>query len=757
MKPYFLSGPPTLVELLEEHASRNPSQHLFTFLEDTEGEESSVTYGELDQRARMIAASLQAIAAPGERVLLLYPPGLEYIAGFFGCLYAGLVAVPAYPPDPLRLERTLPRLRAVLQDAQASVVLTTSFIQSVGESLFEQAPDLGALRWVATDGLSESAADTWLRPHVEPETLAFLQYTSGSTGMPKGVMLTHGNLMHNLGLISHAFRLRPDSSSVLWLPPYHDMGLIGGILSTLYAGMRTTLMSPLSFLKNPFRWLEALSRSRATVSGGPNFAFDLCVRKVTEEQRQLLDLSHWELAFSGAEPIRPETLDRFTHAFASRGFRREAFYPCYGLAEATLMVSGGEVSAPPILYAASAAALERHQVEDARPGQPDARLLAGCGRTLREQEILIVDPASLARCPAGRVGEIWVSGPSVARGYWRKPEETQRIFQARPSDGGERAYLRTGDLGFLKDGELFVTGRQKDIVIIRGRNHYPQDLEQTAERSHPALRPGCAAAFSLEVEGEERLVLVQEIDVRRAGDLRKQLEAGEAAAAAIRQRLAEVHEVQLHALALIEPGSIPKTSSGKIQRRAAREMFRAGELRLVLQWCETARREEQAPPAPEPAPSLRDTVEPAELGTVDGLQAWLVACVAERFQVPVASVDPSRPVTRYGLDSLAAVELAHTFEKKLGVSLSMERLLQGPSLTELARQLFALRTAAAGQSGPQLQRLPRNGPLPLSFAQQRLWFLERMEPGSARYNLPAAVRMEGPLDVAALERAFLHL
>ncbi|RKI25934.1 fatty acyl-AMP ligase, partial [Corallococcus sp. AB004] len=505
--------PGVLLKLAQNPSARAP---LYTFLGD-DGEETVWSASDLDVRARRIASALRERGAQGERVLLLYPPGLDYIAGFFGCLYAGAVAVPAYPPDPMRLERTLPRLRAIIQDARASVVLTTSGILGLSDFVFEQAPDFRALHWMATDELPEGGERDWVAPEgLGAESLAFLQYTSGSTGTPKGVMLTHGNLLHNLSLIHGAFGARADSVGVIWLPPYHDMGLIGGILEPLYGGFPVTLMSPMAFLKRPMAWLEAVSRYGGSISGGPNFAFDLCVRKSTPEQRRALDLSRWEVAFCGAEPIRPETLERFVEAFGPSGFRREAFFPCYGLAEGTLIVSGGEKSAPPVSVTISGEGLERHRAEEVGAVEPGARTLVGCGQTLAEQRIAIVDPETLERRGPGEVGEIWVSGPSVAQGYWGREEATRETFQARIARENGGPYLRTGDLGFLRpEGELYVTGRRKDLIILRGRNHYPQDLEATVEGAHPALRPGGGAVFSVEVGGEERAVVVQEIDVRR--------------------------------------------------------------------------------------------------------------------------------------------------------------------------------------------------------------------------------------------------
>ncbi|WP_147452418.1 non-ribosomal peptide synthetase, partial [Corallococcus praedator] len=730
------SAASSLVELLRQAAAERADQRLYTFLGEAGEDEATLTYGALDVRARQIGAALQQRVAPGTRALLLYPPGPEYIAGFFGCLYAGLVAVPAYPPDPTRLERTVPRLRAIIEDARAEVVLTTDFIASMGEFLFEQAPELRALHWMATDALPPEAAGAWRPPVVGTDSLAFLQYTSGSTGAPKGVRLSHGNLLHNLASISRAFQTRPDSTGVIWLPPYHDMGLIGGILEPLYQGFHTALMSPLTFLRQPLRWLEAVSRFGGTISGGPNFAFDLCVRKIAPELRSTLDLSRWEVAFCGAEPIRAETLDRFAEAFAPSGFRREAFYPCYGLAEGTLIVSGGAKSAVPVLRSLETAALEQHRAVPAAEGAPGARTFVGSGGSLPDQEIVIVDPETRSRLEPGAVGEIWVAGPSIAQGYWERPEETAQTFGARLAGEDTRTFLRTGDLGVLLDGELFVTGRRKDLIILRGRNHYPQDLELTVEQTHPALRPGCGAAFAVDVDGEERLVVAQEVDARKHGDLDELM-------GQLRQRLAERHEVRPHALVLLEAGALPKTSSGKVQRRASRSAFLAGELPSVRVWREA----DDAGTDPVPEASEPDAV-PVAQG--DAVESWLRARLAARAHVRPEQVDAEEPITRLGLDSLGAAELANDIEQGWGAVLPLEALLRGPSLRELTALVRTRREAGL----PPLLPVARTEALALSFAQQRLWFLDQLDPSSSLYNLAVALRLEGWLNVAALERAF---
>jgi acyl-CoA synthetase (AMP-forming)/AMP-acid ligase II len=582
----------TLVELLRWRALHQSTRRAYTFLVDGETEEVHVTYGELDRQARAIGAQLQRLGASGERALLLYPPGLEYIAAFLGCLYGGVVAVPAYPPHPARLDRTWPRLQAIVQDAQPLVALTTSSILSIIERVLAQAPDFQAMRWVATDNLADSLAEEWRDPGVSSSTLAFLQYTSGSTATPKGVMVSHGNLMYNQRMIRNAFEHTGQSSVVGWLPLYHDMGLIGNVIQPLYMGFSCTLMSPALFLQRPYRWLHAISCCKATTSGAPNFAYDLCVRKITPEQRATLDLSRWDLAYNGAEPIRDETIERFTATFASCGFRPEAFYPCYGLAEATLFVSGGLKASRPVLHTVRGSTLDHHQVVADSHRNEDSRTLVGCGRTWLDQKIVIVDPESFTPCPPDRVGEIWVSGPNIAQGYWNRPEETERTFRAYLADTGEGPYLRTGDLGFLKDGELFVTGRIKDLIIIGGVNHYPQDIEWTVEQSHPAIRPGCCAAFSVDVAGEERLVVAAEVERRYqptqrqavgasdSGSYRQPLD-GQAVVRAIRRAVAEGHDVTAHSVVLLKTGGLPKTSSGKIQRHACRAGFLAQTLDVI--------------------------------------------------------------------------------------------------------------------------------------------------------------------------------
>lgn len=562
-------GVQSLVHSLANLAKTIPDATAYTFLLDGDEEELNITYGELDRKARAIAARLQSTMEEGQRAALVYEPSIEYIAALVGCFYAGIVAVPVYPPDPMRIQRTVTRLQAILADSQATTILTGPEERRRFASLLDAAQILD------TTEVSEDEASGFRPVEIKPETLAFLQYTSGSTGVPKGVMLTHANLMFNF---EHIRKFDEENAvAVSWLPMYHDMGLIGLVLQALQSGRRTVLMSPLSFVKRPFHWLKAISRYGAYATSGPSFAYELCVQKITEEEMKQLDLSCWTLACNGAEPIRVDTMQRFTEKFAACGFRPEAFYPCYGLAEATLIVSGGEKCEPPIIKHFDAKALDQNRVIEVNSEQGSARAIVGCGVSVKDQQIWIVDPESHQQCGENEVGEIWVQGPGVAHGYWNKPQESNETFNAYVSDAAEGPFLRTGDLGFLHDGELFVTGRIKDLIIIRGRNHYPQDIERTVENCHKSLRRDHGAAFAVDVNGEEKLVVVQGVVRPQKLDLNKLFHE-------IRTSLLHEHELSPHAIVLVKCGEIPRTSSGKIQRRGCKQLYENDELEIVAQW-----------------------------------------------------------------------------------------------------------------------------------------------------------------------------
>ncbi len=758
----------TVVELLRRRAAERPEGWAYSFLGDGETEQDRLTYGGLDRRARSIAVflltHLPPQASPGARVLLLLPSGAEFVASFFGCLYAGLIATPAYPP---RSNRSLPRLLSIVQDSTPSVVLTTrTILERTREGLaglptLQTLQTLRDLAWLAVDDMEEACAEEWREPGLDGDSVAFLQYTSGSTSTPKGVVVTHGNLLHNQEAIRRAFDQSERSLIVGWLPLFHDMGLIGNVLQPLYVGAPCVLMPPVAFLQKPVRWLEAISHYRATTSGGPSFAYELCVEKIRGEQREGLDLSSWSVAFNGAEPVRAATLDRFAEAFRPQGFRRRAFYPCYGLAEATLFVSGGEPGAEPRVLPVASEALERGIALPVDPESADERRydLVSCGRAPLGHEIRIVDPESRLEKTEAQVGEVWVAGPSVTRGYWGRPEETAATFQAW-SAGGVGPFLRTGDLGFVQDGDLFVTGRLKDLVILRGRNHYPQDLELTAEQAHPSLRKGCGAAFSVDPghaeDGGEQLVVVYEVD-------RHPAEPPEAIAQAVRREIAQTHEVAVREVVLVRPASIPKTSSGKIQRAACRSAYLEDGLQVIAR----SRAAASAMSEGDPASVAAGAVEVAGRAALEelppserrpALERWLRAATASVLRLAASDVPLDRSPAELGLDSLSAIELRQRIEAGLELQTGLNEVMEAPSLGSLAAALadrledpgpvLSLEIASAeeppGSGGEQ----------PLSLGQRALWIEEQMAPEAGAYNIAVAVRLLTPVEPEALHRAF---
>jgi acyl-CoA synthetase (AMP-forming)/AMP-acid ligase II/acyl carrier protein len=665
-------GVSSLADVLQIHAARIPEKQAFLFLEEGEHEGQCLTFAGLDRRARAIGSHLSRQLEAGARVLLLYPSGLEFLETFLGCLYAGMVAVPAYPPEPGRVARTLPRLQAVLQDARPAAVLTTPELLAAMEQFLAQAEPLRLARWMTARDLESDTA--WTPPALSGDALAFLQYTSGSTAIPKGVMVSHRNLLHTLADSDMGLGHGPDSRMVTWLPAFHDLGLIYGLLLPLWGGFSCVMMPPASFLQHPLRWLRAISRYRGTHAPAPNFAYGLCVEKISREERQQLDLRSWAVALNAAEPIRRSTLQRFTETFAPCGFRAEAFSPAYGLAEFTVKVTSQHQEAPPSFLCVDGAALEAHHVREVDAAHPGARWIAGCGRPALDTRLEIVHPGTRERCGPGEVGEIWVTGTSLARGYWNRPEESAATFQATLADTGEGPFLRTGDLGFLWQGELFVTGRLKDLIVIRGRNHYPQDLEQTAEASHPALRTGCSAAFAVEVDGEEQVVLVAEVQPRELPRMEQ-----EAVAEAVRRAVGERHEVHVHAVVLLKARTLPKTSSGKLQRRACKDAFLREELEAIARHV-----------FPRPTRSGPLTSAPGSPRDGQAISTWISSRLARQLNIPVQEVDTARPLAEYGLDSEAMLELSADLGDWLGRKLPVNVVYAHPSINALASHLSAL-------------------------------------------------------------------
>jgi len=565
----------SLVDILRWRAKSQPHKLAYRFLRDGELDEVSLTYEELDNRARSIGAILQASTHPGDRALLLLPAGLDFIAAYFGCLYARVIAIPLPPPHPARLEISLNATLRVSGDAQPEVAILNSSLLDAIKNQQQISDQFRGIKLLSIEATSlNDLADKWEQPAIDSHDIAFLQYTSGSTTSPKGVMVSHGNLLHNLGLIEDSFGQTRESETVIWLPPYHDMGLIGGILQPLYTGNPVTLIPHMMFLQRPIRWLQAITRFKATTSGGPDFAYDLCLRKIKPEQREQLDLSTWEVAFNGAEPVSEKTLEKFSDFFAPCGFRKEAFLPCYGLAEATLMVSGGPKLRMPVMKNLFKYGLQKNMVIESSERNKESKTLVSSGQIKDIQKLRIVDPETFEICLPHQIGEIWVSGSSVAKGYWNKPAETATTFGARITGSDEGPFLRTGDLGFQFEGDLFITGRLKNLIIVNGKNHHAHDIEKTVEHAHAWIQPSGCAVFSIENSGMEQVVIMAEIQ-------HKVIENKQEIIKAIRKAVSEQHEIPVFDIRLTLPGSIPRTTSGKIKHYLCKQNYLSGTLKEI--------------------------------------------------------------------------------------------------------------------------------------------------------------------------------
>ncbi|MEG5066785.1 AMP-binding protein [Microcoleus sp. B3-A4] len=666
----------TLVDLLRQKAVKNPNQQGYTFLEDGKIESESLTYKKLDQRARAIAAHLQSLNTQGQRALLLYPAGLDFLCAFFGCLYAGVIAIPAPPPEASRLKRTLPRLQAIAKDARATITLTTLGIMSLVEEYRQQVPEFQQMQWLDSQAITLELAEQWQPPAIESDTLAYLQYTSGSTSSPRGVMISHKNVIHHCNNLQKSCGYTPDSVTVTWMPYFHDYGLIEGLLEPLYNGTPCYVMSPVAFIKRPFRWLEAISRYKATHSQAPNFAYDLCVRRINSQQWEQLDLSCWRAAGNAAEPINPEVLTKFTETLNPCGFSPKAFCPAYGLAEATLLVSSSPENETFISTKFLASELEKSHIVPANSDSADlVRTIASCGRLIRDVKVAIVNPYTLKRCTADEVGEVWVSDPSVAQGYWQRPDATEETFLAYIQDTREGPFLRTGDLGFLYQEQLYITGRIKDVIIIRGTNHYPQDLEWTVQKTHCSLRPENGAAFSIEVNGEERLVIAQEIE----RGYRETLDIDEVIIK-IRQAIFEHHELELYAVVLLKRGTLFKTASGKIQRSSCRASFLNNTLEIVGGWTANQVSAKQQ--------NFNQQVEEQLIAPRDQRELQLVNICQKVFGTAPISVTDN--FFELGVNSLLIVCLFTEIEREFGKKLPLSTIFETPRIEQLAHRLQQL-------------------------------------------------------------------
>lgn len=690
-----------LVEMASVQAARRGDSELTTFLDEGGAPEGTLTFAGLDRAARNIAAHLAEKGLANKNLMLLYTPGLDYIKAFFGCLYAGSVPVPAYPPMGAR---DIDRLKRIVLDCDAAAILSSSMLRPMIEAWISNPSNGITIPCVPTDAAADIEAAGYVAADLDPDAIAFLQYTSGSTGHPKGVMVSHRNLLENFQQIVWTFAHTSDIDTVaqhyktvIWLPPFHDMGLIGGVLTPVYAGARVTLMSPLTFLKNPFVWLKAITDGGAKVSGGPNFSYQYCARKVTDEQLAQLDLSTWQVAFNGAEAIQVDALNAFSERFAPAGFDRRAFLPCYGLAEATLFVAGSPAGRGPLVRDAALTGLARGEFVALESGAPEeTTALVSSGVIAEGADVRIVDPGSHEECADGKVGEIWVNSPSVAQGYWNKPSFSDSVFRATIKGRGDTPYMRTGDLGFMFEQELFVTGRIKEMIIVAGRNHYPQDIEFSLQSCNPVFRKGCGAAFAVADHGKEQLVVMQELSNTQLQPSDYQQLALQAARA-----IGFRHGISPRALVFIAPGNLPKTSSGKIQRTEARKIYEAGNITTLYTWDNVAGQLVKPRTSVE-QPQHMFTDWQSELYVQ--MQTW----VSDKLNIEAHHVDLDVTFSELGVDSIEAIELVDRLQDTIQRTIPATELMRYPTVksliehfaTELAERDVQLRDSNDAEQKP---------------------------------------------------------
>ncbi|MFO0700819.1 MAG: amino acid adenylation domain-containing protein [Nitrospira sp.] len=747
-----MSKPPprtidNLPDLFEFRCRQQPDELAYALIRDNLELERQLTYRQLERIVRSLASQLAREVPPGARTLLLYPQGFDAVCAFWACACAGLVPVPAPAPDPYRGKSSLPRLRSIIEDARISLVLTTTNITTLCSEL-SFTNETGPSKWITTDQ-SHHAADSVEWPPPRDITLAYLQYTSGSTATPRGVMISQKNVLSHCRALSLAGDVSDSSRSLCWLPYFHDYGLLHGILAPFYAGIPAYLMSSVTFLRRPLRWLEAISRFAITHSGGPNFSYEACLRAVRQQKEWRADLSNWKVASCGAEPIHPDTVERFIDTFGPRGFRRTAFAPGYGLAEATLLVTMKRAGAEPSFLHVETEALAGSIVKEAAASERGTRTLVGCGEPLEETLVRIVNPTTLRECQPGAVGEVWLAGTGIGAGYWGKPEETDATFKATIAGSGEGPYLRTGDLGFVHHGELFLTGRLKDVIIVRGRNYYPNDLEWTAQQAHAALRRGYGAAFSIEGKTRELVVLVHEIEKQvPESDLTDVVNH-------IRRALADEYELEIHTVVLIKSGTIPRTSSGKVQRGACRAAFESGRLAVV-----------RASTVDENATAETDG------GPEESLQTPIEERLANIWQEVLGGTRPHRHANFFALggNSLLAAQVVARILDLIHVELPISVLFECPTISALAARIGerSARPDDVGQNAGGDSRVlvpappfpsssTRKGRIPLSPSQQRLWFLEQVHPGTVINHISLSLRIRGPLNRERLERSMAEV
>lgn len=671
----------TIPQILHTRATTTPDKTAYIYLHDGEENAEHITYQQLHEDACSIAALLLKNHRRGERALMLFHPGTHFLRALYGCFYAGIIAVPAYAP---RKNRSLDRIKTLVADCSATIVLSESGIHDAFNRSFSDLEELKSMHWITVDNREQASANRSVAPILAlPDEIALLQYTSGSTGQPKGVMVTHANIACNNEFLRQSFSLTTDSVSVSWLPAFHDMGLIEAVLEPVYTGFPGVLMPPVAFIQKPVRWLRAIQKYKGTHGGAPNFAFDLCVDGIPEAERKGLDLSTMETLYSGSEPVRKETFERFVEAYAPYGIKAQMLNPSYGMAETTLIISGPPALRGPVYLGVSASAFENNLIITGRPNDTDTRYLVGVGKPWLDTEVIIVDPETTIPITDNRIGEIWVAGSIVTAGYWNNEVLTGEVYRAQIfNDNTGKHYLRTGDLGFFFNGELFITGRLKDLIILQGKNYYPQDIEYLTEQAHPAIRSAAVAAFSAEIGNSERLVIVAEVERTYLRNFN-----AEEISNAIREAIAGELEQDVYAVLLLRTTSIPKTSSGKIQRKACKQGFLGKTLDIVGASYATDSPSTALPDNSGTA-SAKSADNSPDVDALEGIQSWLIAWVHSKLNIAPERIDIQKYLTLYGLNSLKAIQLQQDILDKYKVNIPPYLLFDNLSLKELSSRIL---------------------------------------------------------------------
>jgi acyl-CoA synthetase (AMP-forming)/AMP-acid ligase II/acyl carrier protein len=665
-----------ILDFFNQNASKHPHKTVYIILKDGETDTLEISYNHLLIDVKSIATHLLKYAQTGNRALLLYENAQDFIPAFLGCLYAGIVAIPAYPPDPMRLNRSLPRLVSIYKDAKPELMLTTDINLTLVDSLTSMYPEFKHTQWLSTNQVSKDLAQEWRYPDITENSLAYLQYTSGSTQKPRGVMITHHNLLDNQWAGKQLNQFSSDSIFAGWLPLYHDLGLMAYVIGAIYNDCLSILMSPIHFLQQPFRWLKAISHYRATHNAGPPFGYDLCVKHTSSEMRDQLDLSCWQIAGIGAETVFTKTIEQFTSYFKRCGFDQNAFRPTYGMAETVLYISGGITYNKPLTI--SRKALGEGVIVPTEINSKDAQKIVHSGHAGEGFDIAIVHPIKLERCDNQTVGEIWVKGNGVATGYYKNETATEKTFNAYIKDSHEGPFLRTGDLGFIQNNLLYVTGRLKDLIIVHGRNFYPQDIETTAQSSHTAIRKGCCVAFSINIEGAERVCLVLEIKK----DAIHQLNADQVIHEIIRS-VSQLHEIEIYAVILVYPDTIPKTSSGKPQRSLCKKEFTDIHLSIIHEW-----HQHISPSSTiQPTSKAISFKEKQKKFAYDEIKQWMKHLIHEMISIDIKDISDDAPFEELGIDSSRSVSISGELEKWLGYDIHPFILYQYKTIDSLATYL----------------------------------------------------------------------